>query len=431
MCLPVLRMFSLNVQFGVTYSNLGIAGPISKHDHVGEAVRVAGPSYPQSCSMTPARPLGGPVMTLPEPVIMASSRGRDDSMCISHQSHGRRFRQDCSVGVSVEVDLRADPSDKLGLSPDRPEILDDFDDAQHYVTRFQDDLPADPMEGLAIPSWHELLDEAATQLTPQGFPRTGPALTPERFDRNSPAPGTNPSQGFPGPSPALTDSPARKRQKQSIMQESGRQPSWILDLDTKQISSGVDLDSMLPCVGKAFKLPERMAIPSSQRSMPRSEAQGSDAQTQDRRSPSHSVETITVGQAAQHETKSAVVQAGKGSKAKRAKRGATGRKVHTAAAGQGRGQGQGQTVGANGKACTAPLGMVLPFNTLKVRLCLLYAYPLESPLWLQSTTFLTFCCCCAYRLVYHPNSTSFLHCHPVCNTTVQLMLSDWMCCKCV
>ena len=324
--------------------------------------------------MTPARPFGGPVMTLPEPVIMAFSRRRDDSMCISHQSHGRNFSPGCSVGASVEVDLLADPSDMLGLSPDRPEMLDDFDDTQSYVTRFQDDLPADPMEGLAIPSWHELLDEAATQLTPQGFPRTGPALAPERFDRNSPAPGTSPGQGFPGLSPALTDSPALKRQKQSMLQESGRQPSWILDLDTKPISSGVDLDSSLPCVGKAFKLPERMAIPSSQRSMPRSEAHGSDPQTQDRRSPSHSVEAVTDGQAsqqAQHETKPAAFQAGKGGKAKRAKRAATGRKGHTAAAGQGRGQGLGQTVGANGKACTAPLGTVLPFNTLKVRLCLL------------------------------------------------------------
>jgi len=292
--------------------------------------------------MTPARPLGGPIMTLPEPLIMASSRGRDDSMCISLQSHGRRFSPDCSVGVSVEVDLLADPSDMLGLSPDRPDILDDLDDTQNYVTRFQDDLPADPMDGLAIPSWHDLLDEAATQLTPQGFPRTGPALT---------------------------DSPAVKRQKQSMMQESGRQPSWILDLDTKPISSGVDLDSTLPCVGKAFKLPDRMAIPSSQRSVPRSEAQGSDPQTQDRCSPSHSVEAITEGQVAQqaqHETKPAAFQAGKGGKAKRGKRAATGRKGHTAAAGQGR----GQTVGANGKACTVSLGTVLPFNTLKVRLCL-------------------------------------------------------------
>ncbi len=378
MCLPVLRMFSLNVQFGVTYSNLGIAGPISKHDHVGEAVRVAGPSYPQSCSMTPARPLGGPVMTLPEPVIMASSRGRDDSMCISHQSHGRRFRQDCSVGVSVEVDLRADPSDKLGLSPDRPEILDDFDDAQHYVTRFQDDLPADPMEGLAIPSWHELLDEAATQLTPQGFPRTGPALT---------------------------DSPALKRQKQSMMQESGRQPSWILDLDTKPISSGVDLDSTLPCVGKAFKLPERMAIPSSQRSVPRSETHGSDLQTQDRRSPSHSVEAITEGQApqqAQHEGRPVAVQAGKGGKAKRAKRAAPGRKGHSAAAGQGRGQGQGQTVGANGKACTVSLGTVLPFNTLKVRLC-----PLTHILSRQAMMH-------AMPLLMNPALTCHQPCHQPC-----------------
>ena len=320
--------------------------------------------------MTPARPLGGPIMTLPEPMIMASSRGRDDSMCISLQSHGRRFSPDCSVGASVEVDLLADPSDMLGLSPDRPEILDDLDDAQNYVTRFQDDLPADPMEGLAIPSWHELLDEAATQLTPQGFPRTGPALTPERFDRNSPAPGTSLGQGFPGLSPALTDSPASKQQKQSMMQESGRQPSWILELDTKAISSGADLDSTLPCVGKAFKLPERMAIPSSQRSVPRSEAQGSDPQTQDRRSPSHSVEAITEGQVAQqaqHETKPAAFQAGKGGKAKRGKRVATGRKGHTAAAGLGR----GQTAAANGKACTVSLGTVLPFNTLKVRLCLL------------------------------------------------------------
>ncbi|KAL0043561.1 hypothetical protein WJX79_008490 [Trebouxia sp. C0005] len=157
-----------------------MTGPIRKRDHLGEAARVAEPAYSQSCSLTPARPLGGPVMTLPGPVIMAISRGRDDSMCISRQSHGRRFSPESSVGISVEVDLLADPSDMLGLSPDRPEVLDDFDDAQHYVARFQEDLPADPMEGLAIPSWHELLDEAATQLTPQGFPRTGPALASER-----------------------------------------------------------------------------------------------------------------------------------------------------------------------------------------------------------------------------------------------------------
>lgn len=338
-----VRTRAANVHYGLTYSTHGVAGPISKRDHVGEAARAAGPAYRQSRSMTPARPLGGPIMTLPEPMIMVPSRGRDDSVCISLQSHGRKFSPGCSVGLSVEADLLADPSDMLGLSPDRPEILDDFNDAQNYVTRFQDDLPADPMEGLAIPSWHELLDEAATQLTPQVFPKTGPALT---------------------------DSPALKRQKQSMMQESGRQPSWIMDLDTKPINSGVDLDSSLPCVGKAFKLPERMAIPSSQRSLPRSEAQGSDLQTQDRRSPSHSVEAITGGQAAQqaqHETKPAAFQAGKGGKAKRGKRAATGRKGHTAAAGQGR----GQTVGANGKACTVPLGTVLPFNTLKVRLCLL------------------------------------------------------------
>ncbi|DBA88367.1 TPA: hypothetical protein ACH3X2_004868 [Trebouxia sp. C0005] len=342
-----------------------MTGPIRKRDHLGEAARVAEPAYSQSCSLTPARPLGGPVMTLPGPVIMAISRGRDDSMCISRQSHGRRFSPESSVGISVEVDLLADPSDMLGLSPDRPEVLDDFDDAQHYVARFQEDLPADPMEGLAIPSWHELLDEAATQLTPQGFPRTGPALASERFDPNSPASGTSPGQGFSGPISALTDTPALKRQKQSIMQETCRQPSWILDLDTKPTSSGVDLNSTLPCVSKAFKLPERMAIPSSQRSMPRSEAQGSDPQTQDRRSPSRSVEAITEGQAsqqAQHKTKPAASQAGKGGKAKRA---ATGRKGYTAAAGPGRVQGQGQTVGANGKACTASLGTVLPFNTLK------------------------------------------------------------------
>ncbi|KAL0045916.1 hypothetical protein WJX82_008513 [Trebouxia sp. C0006] len=80
---------------GLAAQHLGEAahmtGPISKRDHVGEAARAAGPAYPHSGSMTPARPLGRPNMTLPEPMIMVPSRGHDDSMCISLQSHGRKF----------------------------------------------------------------------------------------------------------------------------------------------------------------------------------------------------------------------------------------------------------------------------------------------------------------------------------------------------
>lgn len=297
----------------------------------------------------------GPVVALPEPSTQKgnSHADSDESMGITKRAQSIEVHQAFSVGALREVDLLADASDVLDLSPTRQGAADG-----DYFAAFQDDLPADPMEGLAIPSWYELLDEATCQLTPQGFPWTAPALT---------------------------ESPASKRQKSEgvdMMLESGRQPDWTLNQELAQISPDRAQHGMPPYGGEAFKMPERMSVQASQSSKLVPAAHGSDTLTQDR-NRSHSVETSSAGEAGQQgqrEGYPAAVQTAQGGKAKRAKRGAAGRKApgskHTMAASQGKEAGQGQTEpGQLGKQCTASLGKVLPFDTLKVRctLCALFA----------------------------------------------------------
>lgn len=108
-----------------------------------------------------------------------------------------------------EVDLLTDPSDALGFSPERIQIQDDLPGLQDYLGWMQDDLPADPVQGLAVPSWSELLTEAAGQLTPQGFPRSAPVVAQR-------------------PTFAWTDSPAAQHQRYDMgmgMMPAGMQSS--------------------------------------------------------------------------------------------------------------------------------------------------------------------------------------------------------------
>ena len=164
--------------------------------------------------------------------------------------------------ASTETDLLAEPSDDLALSPD------DLPGSHMFPLAFHHALPDDPYEGLCIPSWHDLLDEAAAHLTPQGFPRTALTDCPphQAVPSNSPAPdqGTFPNRtvllplmstlgpalpgslpsacqatqgGFQGStdfcfSPALSEGPAQKRRRpgdSSMAAPSSMSLSWYQD----------------------------------------------------------------------------------------------------------------------------------------------------------------------------------------------------------
>lgn len=358
---------------------LHLAEPVADLTYSGVSTSQAGLALlpPSPRLMTPVDPPDSPVLSASEPMAnfmrRRSHSPSDDSTGTSYPLHKRTMTDGTPITIVEDVDLLADASEVLGLSPGRPEMQDDPLRSQDYDIGFQDDLvPADPSEGLAIPSWYELLDEAASQLTPQGFPRTGPALT------DSPAP------------------PRRQSLDAVMIWESSRQPSWVpnqcpavTSSEQLDLSTAFDADVPMQHLGceLGFRQQLRQDEPSSQR-MPVAGTMCTDGHTQDR-DHSRSFENESLGKAAQqtaHVAAAVVVPKPKRGQAKHAKRGATTGKNqrqtqgrgHSAgqdmeqplAAGQGQtaGQGrvQGQPEGLHQKQHAASLGKLLPFDMLQV-----------------------------------------------------------------
>ncbi len=294
--------------------------------------------------MNPADPLDGAML----PPASKSQSPSDDFMLLSQPSHGE-MNVESSMADFDEVDLLADPSDALGLSPDRPEMCDDLPGYVDHLPGFQDDLQAEPMEGLAVPCWYDLLDEEASQLTPQGLPMTCPALTDRHapgFFRTSPPLIERPAQGLHATSPALTDSNAQTQQRfvdASMTWDSGRSAGWNLNecssqngFNEAQHSAAADKHLSMQfsedASGHAQQLRQSQF---SRDSTPTLEAMFTDAPTQDR----DHTQSIQTESACIEAGKHAAVQKPKGVAAKRAKRGATSRR------GQGRKQDQSQGQG--------------------------------------------------------------------------------------
>lgn len=148
--------------------------------------------------------------------------------------------RECAAEADKDVVLTADASDMLAMTTDDDQDL--LAVCQAYALGCSHDLPDDPSEGLCIPSWHDLLDEAASQLSPEGpsmqrpafhvgnspagstlspGPQGMPKLCPALDLDSSPVgamPSTCPAasagpQGFPWNSPAASEHPAEKRSR--------------------------------------------------------------------------------------------------------------------------------------------------------------------------------------------------------------------------
>ena len=274
-----------------------------------------------------------------------------------------------------EVDLLTDPSDALGFSPERLQIQDDLPGLQDYLGCLQDDLPADPVQGLAVPSWSELLTEAAGQLTPQGFPRSAPGVaqrptfawtdTPsaqhQRYDMGmGMMPAGMQSSQHPMPSASAHLDPSTASQHDALMrfissggsfaqqhrhiQNSREHPAVAnqLCLDTSS-QSLKDSHSM----HSGSRLPQQQSIIPSQSQHPANTAEKPPkhgAATSDRQGRATQ---LGHAQASQHTSQ------------------------HESLVGQGKGPkapvGQGRPQLSSKKQTTGTLGTVLPFAMLKVR----------------------------------------------------------------
>ena len=349
--------------------------------------------------MTIADPVNNPVATAPELTQDRVPVTRDPANAIG-SLHATPGTCDSPAEAVSEIDLLADPSDVLTFGPDWDQDQDEDDHmGLHHVSSLglHNDLPDDPLEGLCIPSWHDLLDEAASHLTPEGFPRTRPALTgspapdDSMFSAYQAAQGSHQAASWYGP--ALSESPAQKKPRQGgsvVTWESSRSLSWDHLQDQNWADATANQPS--PTCKYAVCFPEESKF-ARQRTIAQTKAHSPSAEpeTVSERLNSEVLQmtmmeidsAVAGAQQAQHAQqvkrvpKAAAVQKARGGNAKRAKRVPAGRKGqgkqgganatgHDPASGLGQAQPQGQ--GKEEKYQGSSLGKLLPFDSLKVSL---------------------------------------------------------------
>ena len=177
------------------------------------------------------------------PVVSLTPNSTSSSVAISHDSAGSSHRLSAESGIvnteiGKDIDLLADPTDGLMLSPDLGDNEDNQTGPMNFLVGSHHELPEDPLEGLCIPSWQELLDEAVSQFPPEEPIRNHPSnseVVPNacQFPQGS-------LKGCSWHFPALSESPAQKRRKPGdcgATQGSTRPLSWDHLQDQRQISS--------------------------------------------------------------------------------------------------------------------------------------------------------------------------------------------------
>lgn len=280
-----------------------------------------------------------------------------------------------------EIGLLADPADGLMLGPDLSDDPDDPAESVGFLLGSHHDLPDDPLEGLCVPSWQELLDEAVSQFTPQGPLKTHPD-----------DPGVHPHacqvtqgslEGCSWDCPALSESPAQKRRKPGdcgATQGSTRSLSWDHLQDQEQANSVGSQRSAACDMAAVAKSDSAMRLEDAQSKVHTSSAEHatqSDKLNQDLQQMmmmeiSSAVEAQQAQQA-QIQPKPAAVQKRRGGPAKHAKRAVASKAKGKRSQLQGRGNApeQGQREGhGDGQRPQGPsLGKLLPFDSLKVSFC--------------------------------------------------------------
>lgn len=330
------------------------------------------PENPMACSES----FSSPVVSLPGSVT--------DTVAISQDS--AHSKQLSSVATDLraaanEINLLTDPSDGLLLGSDGVEndhaMCDDLFLGSHH------DLPDDPLEGLCIPSWQDLLNEAVSEFNPQETLRPGPPGDAGGIPHAYRAAHES-SQGCSWDFPALSEEgPVQKRVKtgdSGTTQGSSTLLSWdhpqdqcqTLSIEPKR-SSAREISGSCT-VGKSdfdvqpADVQARMHTSSGKRET-RSDKLDQEAQQMMMMEISS---VVNGAQHAQHQPKPAADQKRRVGSAKRAKRAMVGCKGQgkraVASQAQGKvdvsmsGQGQGQ------RPQGASLGKLLPFDSLKVRI---------------------------------------------------------------
>ena len=339
-------------------------------------------------------------MTFPDaigsPVLSSAPNSASSNVAIgpdSAQSNQRLSAESEAVDTEAgrEVDLLADPTDGLMLSPDLGGDQDDQTGPGGFLLGSHHELPEDPLEGLCVPSWQELLDEAVSHFTPEGPLITHPGDPGVIPDACQVTPGS--LEGCSWDFPDLSESPAQKRRKPGdcgATQGSTRSLSWDHLQDQRQISSAgsqcsTASDMAVACTFEKSTSAVHLADAQTKVQTPSAEhGTHSDTLSQELQQMmmmeiSSAVEAQQANQAQLQPTIAAVQKKGGGSAkhAKRAVAGCKGQGKRTAASqlkGKGKapapGQGQGHHVGQGQgqRSQGASLGKLLPFDSLKVSL---------------------------------------------------------------
>lgn len=287
------------------------------------------------------------------------------------------------AAAAEEIDLLADPADELMLSPDLSDDPDDHAGSVGFLLGSHHDLPDDPLEGLCVPSWQELLNEAVSQFTPQGPLKTqadNPGVPPHA------CPVTQGSlEGCSWDCLALSESPAQKRRKPGdcgATQASTRSLSWD-HLQDQNKANSIGSQRSAACDMAAFaKSDSAMRLEDAQSKAHTSSAEHAtqsdklshDLQQMMMMEISSAVEAQQAQQASVQKQKPAAVQKRRGGPAKHAKRAGGGSKAKgKRSQQQGRGhapeQAQREGQGHEQRAQVPSLGKLLPFDSLKVSLC--------------------------------------------------------------
>lgn len=320
---------------------------------------------------TPAESFSSPVVSLPGSLANPLSSSHDSAL--SKQFPPVEAVADPKA-AGKEVDLLTDPSDVLMLSSDDGQ--DNHAGCDDLFLGTRHDLPDDPLEGLCIPSWQDLLDEAVSEFNPRAGPPGDAGVMPHAYQGAA----EESSQGCSWDFSALSEGPVPKRHKPEsagTTQGSSTLLSWELQDQFEIFSTDPESSPAWnmggPCsLGKSeFATHDQAGThTSSCKRGTRSDKLNQEAQQMMMMEISSAVNGA---QQAQQQPKPAAVQKRRLGSAKRAKRAVVsckGQGKRTAASqlqgkdststGQGRGQGQGQRLQG------ASLGKLLPFDSLKV-----------------------------------------------------------------
>lgn len=330
------------------------------------------PGDPMACSES----ISSPVVSVPGSITDTVGIAQDSAH--SKQLSPVKAATE-SAAAAKDINLLTDPSDCLLLASagvqDDHAMCDDLFLGSHH------DLPDDPLEGLCIPSWQDLLNEAVSEFNPQESPRAGTPNDAGGMPHAYRAAHESP-QGW--DFPALPEEgPVQKRVKTGISSAT-QGSSTLLSWDHPQ-----DQCQTLPTEPErnpAYNMAGSCTVGKSDFDMQPADAQArmhTSSGQHEARSDKLDQEAqqmmmmeissaVNGAQHAQHQPRPAAVQKRRVGCAKRAKRAMAGCKGQgkRAAANQAQGKvnvsmsGQGQGQRPHG----ASLGKLLPFDSLKVRI---------------------------------------------------------------